>query len=110
MKRFRFTIAAVFTAGLGLAGTASAVPIQTAFNFVPFGTFTANTGDVTTATSIAGGGPYLVTSIILDNIGLSSGTPVVIPDPMSMAVGSVFTKTFTTPLGTFTETLTITSR
>ena len=86
------------------------MPIQTAFNFVPTGTFTADTGNVTTATSISGGAPFLVTTILLDNIGLTSGTPTTLTDPTPLTVGAVFTKTFTTPLGTFTETLTVNSR
>lgn len=57
MKWSKFGTAAVFAASLGFVGTASAVPIQVAFNFVPFGLLTANTGDVTTATSMGGGAP-----------------------------------------------------
>ena len=100
----------VLAASLGLASTASAVPIQTAFNFVPTGLFTADTGNITTATTIAGGAPYVVTTILLDNIGLTSGTLTTLTDPAPLSVGAVFQKTFTTPLGTFTETLTVNSR
>jgi hypothetical protein len=110
MKWSKFSIAAVFTACLGLAGTASAASIQTAFNFVPSGVFTANSGDITAATSIAGGGPFTTTVVALDNIGLIAGTLITLPDPLSLVIGATFDKTFTTSQGVFTESLTVTSR
>jgi len=51
-------------AALG-ASPAMAVPIQVGFNFVPTGTLTANTGDVTSATTITSGSPLQVGAIIL---------------------------------------------
>jgi len=95
---------------MAVAGPALAVPIQTAFNFVPFGTLTANTGDVTTANTITSGAPDLVTTILVDNTGLVSGATVItLTDPTPVTLGAKFTKTFTTVLGIFTETLTVTS-
>ena len=100
---------ASFFAAMAVAGPALAVPIQTAFNFVPFGTLTANTGDVTTATTITSGAPDVVTTILFDNTGLVSGQEVTLTSPTPTTLGAVFTKTFTTVLGIFTETLTVTS-
>ncbi len=78
-------------------------PIQVAFNFVPLGTLTANTGDVTTATTITSGSPLQVGAIILNNIGLAAAAPVTLTDPTPILVGNTFTKTFTTSMGTFVE-------
>jgi hypothetical protein len=101
-------IAAVACAILGGASPASAAAISTTFNFVAFGTFTANTGDVTTATTITNGAPNEVSTIISDNTGLVSGQAVTITNPTPVTLGAAFTKTFTTALGTFTENLTVT--
>ena len=100
---------ASFLAAMAVAGPALAVPIQTAFNFVPFGTLTADTGDVTTATTITSGAPDIVTTILFDNTGLVSGQEVTLTSPTPTTLGATFTKTFTTALGIFTETLTVTS-
>jgi hypothetical protein len=62
---------------------------------------------VTTATTITAGAPDQVTTIIQNNVGLVSGQVITITDPTPVTLGAAFTKTFTTPLGTFTETLTI---
>ena len=103
--------AAVACATLGAVNPASAVTISTEFNFVPFGTLTANTISILTATTITSGAPDRVTSILTDNTGLVSGTTIVaLTDPTPLTVGSTFTKTFTTALGTFVENLTVTSR
>lgn len=91
------------------ATPASAIPIDVSFNFVPTGSFTANTGDVTTATTISGGSPFLVTVILTNNIGLIAGQTLSLTDPMPVTLGAVFTKTFTTAQGIFTETLTVDS-
>jgi len=101
---------ATVAAGLAFAGAASAIPIDITFNFVPTQFPTANTGDVTTATFITAGAPDVVTAIAAghNNIGLVSGTNISITDPTPVTLGSVFTKSFTTALGTFTETLTVT--
>ena len=107
---FKRALSAVAFAAVALAGPVSAVPISTAFNFVPFGSFTANTGDVTTMTSVSGGAPFLVSVILMDNTGLVSGQSVTLTNPMPLNVGSTFTKTFTTALGTFVESLTIDTR
>jgi hypothetical protein len=84
-------------------------PIQVAFNFVPLGTLTANTGDVTTATTITSGSPLQVGAIILNNIGLAAAAPVTLTSPTPILVGNTFTKTFTTSMGTFVESLTVTN-
>jgi hypothetical protein len=89
----------------------SAVPIDVIFNVAALGGFSADTGDVTTATTITNGAPNLVAAIVSNNIGLVAGSSVTLsPNPMGVTVGSVFTKEFTTPLGTFVETLTVTNR
>jgi hypothetical protein len=98
----------VVGAALG-AAPAMAIPIQVAFNFVPTGVLTANTGDVTTATTITPGSPLQVGSIILNNIGVVTGQAVTLTDPTPIVVGNTFTKTFTTSFGSFSETLTVTN-
>jgi len=90
------------------ASSAWAIPISVAFNFVPTGTLTANTGDVTTATTITSGAPDIVTTILQNNIQLAAGTTIAITSPTPVTLGSTFTKSFTTPLGTFLENLTVT--
>jgi hypothetical protein len=99
---------ATIAAGLAFAGAASAIPISVIFNFVPTGVLTANTGDVTTAITITSGAPDIVTTIFANNIGLVGGQLIALTSPTPVLLGSVFTKIFTTALGTFTETLTIT--
>ena len=107
---FKLTLTSVALAAATFSGAVSAAPIATAFNFVPFGSFTANTGDVTTMTSVSGGAPYLVSVILFDNTGLVSGQTLSLSDPMPLTIGASFTKTFTTARGTFVESLTIDSR
>ena len=107
MKVRNFFGAALAVAAFGVVSPAWAIPIQVAFNFVPNGTLTANTGDVTTATTITPGAPDTVTQILLNNIGLTSGTVVGLTDPTPVTLGSSFTKTFTTSVGAFTENLTV---
>jgi hypothetical protein len=92
------------------ASPAWAIPIDATFNFVPNGTLTADTGDVTTATTITSGAPDTVTSIITNNLGLISGTVINLTSPTPLILGAIFTKSFTTALGTFLETLTVDSR
>src|SRR5205085_2477929 len=92
--------------------SAQAIPISVEFNFVPNGTLTANTGDVTTATNITPGTPDTVTSILANNIGLVTGQTITLTSPTPVALGSSFTKSFTTTLNgqnlTFLENLTVT--
>ena len=107
---FKLALTSVALAAATFSGAVSAAPIATAFNFVPFGSFTANTGDVTTMTSVSGGAPYLVSVILFDNTGLVSGQTLSLSDPMPLTIGASFTKTFTTARGTFVESLTIDSR
>jgi hypothetical protein len=99
-----------FVAAMAMASPVLAVPIDTTFNFVPTTGLTANTGDVTTATTITSGAPDVVTAILADNTGLISLSSVIaLETPTPVTLGSIFTKTFTTLLGVFTETLTVTS-
>src|SRR5438067_10427633 len=67
-------LSTVVSVGALSASPAWAIPIEIGFNFVPNGTLTANTGDVTTATTITSGAPDTVTTILVNNIGLPSGT------------------------------------
>lgn len=99
---------ATVAAGLAFAGAASAIPIIVGFNVVPTGSLVSDTGDVTTATTITPGAPDIVTVILFNNIGLTSGTTIGITSPTPVTLGAIFTKTFTTPLGTFLENLTVT--
>ena len=93
------------------ASPAWAIPIQVAFNFVPNGTLTSAPGnDITTATTVTSGAPDTVTQIILNNIGLTTGTTINLTSPTPVTLGATFTKSFTTPMGTFLENLTVTSR
>src|SRR4029079_2429418 len=102
-------LGASLVAAMAVASPALAVPIDTTFNFVPTTVLTADTGDVSTATTITSGAPDIVTSIISDNTGLISlGTIIGLQSPTPVTLGAVFTKTFTTLLGVFTETLTVT--
>ena len=111
MKLSHLSALAVAAAATTFAGTASAIPIIVGFNVAALGAFTADTGDVTTANTITNGAPNVVGAIIANNIGLTSGTPVfLLPTALGVNVGNVFTKQFTTALGTFVETLTVTSK
>jgi hypothetical protein len=103
--------AAVACAILGAVNPASAAAISTTFNFVPTTTLTSDTGNVTTAATITSGAPDLVTSIVTDNTGLVTLSSVAaLTSPTPLTVGAAFTKSFTTALGTFVETLAVTSR
>ena len=109
MKLSRLSALTIAAAAAAFAGSASAAPIDIGFNFVPFGTLTADTNDVTTANTITAGAPLRVTTIIANNVGLVSGQEVFLsPDPVGVTFGSTFTKTFTTNFGTFVESLTVT--
>jgi hypothetical protein len=105
----RLLLATALAATLPLMGTASAVPISTTFNFIPTTTLTADTGNVTTATTITSGAPLLVTNIITDNTGLVPlVTTIGLTSPTPVTLGSAFVKTWTTADGTFTANLTVT--
>jgi hypothetical protein len=110
-KQRLFAVAALTAAWFAVSGAfsgANAVPILSTFNFVPTETLTANTGDVTTATTITSGAPDVVTSILTNNIGLTSGMAIALTSPTPVTVGATFTKSFTTSLGSFLENLTVT--
>ena len=91
------------------------MPISVGFNFVPFGgVFTANNVDITTSTSVSyAGGTYNVNGIdtmfTTNNIGVTALQAIGLTNPVPLTLGSTFMKTFTTAMGTFTETLTIDS-
>lgn len=96
------------------AGSAMAVPISVGFNFIGFGDFIANTGDITTATSVSfNGGNYDVNSIDIigttNNIGITLGTDVFLTNPVPLTLGASITKTFSIGGTLFTENLTIDS-
>ena len=111
MKLSRLCALAVAAAATTFATLASAVPIISAFNVFATGSFVADTGDVTTANTITSGAPNGVGFIQFDNIGLVGFTGVLLsPNPLGMNVGDVFTKQFTTTMGTFLETLTVQQR
>ncbi len=111
MKLSRISAAAMTAAAISFAGSASAVPIDVIFNVAALGGFTADTGDITNAATITTGAPNVVAAIVANNIGLVSGSAVTLnPNALGVTIGSQFTKTFTTPLGTFVESLTVTSR
>ena len=99
-----------------VAGATSAIaaPISVGFNFVGFGTFTGNTGDITTSTAVSfSGANYLVNGIDVigttNNIGIGLGNVINLTNPMPLTLGSVFTKTFQIGSTTFTEILTVDS-
>jgi hypothetical protein len=103
-------LAANIAAALALSlmgSAANAIPINVAFNFVPTGALTANTGDVTNAATITSGAPDIVTTIIQNNVNLVTGQTIDLTSPTPLTLGSTFTKSFTTALGIFTEALTV---
>jgi len=111
MSKSRIAVAlcgAVATLSL-MGGAANAIPISVAFNFVPTGTLTANTGDVTTATTITSGAPDIVTTILQNNVMLTAGQAINLTSPTPVTLGATFTKSFTTALGSFLENLTVTT-
>lgn len=104
MARLNF-LAASAAALVASIGTANAVAIDAQFNVATVGTLTADNGSVTTATTINDTDVDFVAAIVSNNIGLASFQPVVFAtQPMGVFVGD----TFTTAMGTFTETLTVT--
>src|SRR5262249_13266358 len=110
MIKSRSAIAALCgaVATLSLMGSAAnAIPISVAFNFLPTGPLPANPGDVTTATTITSGAPDIVTSILQNNVGLVAGQTIVLTSPTPTTLGATFTKSFTTAMGAFLETLTV---
>jgi hypothetical protein len=103
-------LAAVACAALIAASPALAdTIISTQFNINGSGTFTADTGNILTATTITPGAPNTVAGIVTDNTGLVSGQAVTLTSPTPVTLNSTFTKIYTTTFGTFTEFLTVTS-
>lgn len=101
--------AAAIVASMALMGTASAVPIDTSFDFIQSGTLTADNASITAATSITSGAPLQVTVIKTDNTGLVLTQAVGLSAMLPLTVGGTFQKSWTTALGTFTADLTVNS-
>ena len=77
MKLSRLSkLAITAAAAVAFAAPVSAVPIDVTFNVAALGAFVADTGDVTTATTITNGAPDVVGFVQSSNIGLVAGTPV----------------------------------
>ena len=114
MKFARLGALAVAAAATVFAGSASAnVVIDAAFNISAAGFFTADNNDVTFANTIDTGNVNTVGAILPlhNNIGLTTGSSVSLtPAAMGVNLGDTFFKTFTTAMGTFMETLVVTSR
>ena len=111
MKLARLSALAVAAAATVFAGSASAIPISVEFNVFATSSFVADTGDITSASTITSGAPNGVGAIVANNINLVSFTNVSLsPGALGVNVGNVFTKQFSTSFGTFLETLTVTSR
>src|SRR5262249_35777489 len=66
--------------------------------------------NVLTATNITSGAPDIVTTILQNNIGLTSGTTITLTSPTPVGLGTTFTKSFVANGITFTENLTVTLR
>ena len=104
-------LSAVAVAATLFDGSASAIPIIADFNVNASGALVSNTGSVSTAATITNGSPNLVGFVITSNIGVATGQVVtLLPAAIGVNVGDVFRKEFTTPSGTFGETLTVVSR
>ena len=79
-----------FAMGLGMAGAASAIVIDTEFNFVPTTIVTCDNAVLTAAITCSSGAPDLVTAIVADNTGLVTlvSTVTLSPDPLGLIVGT----------------------
>ena len=110
MKFARLSALAVAAAATVFTGSASAIPVDLIFNVAALGSFSADTGDVTTANTITNGAPNVAGAIVNNNVNLVGGQTITLSTPMGVNLGSVFTKSFTTSFGSFVETLTVTSR
>ena len=111
MKFARISALAIAAAATVFAGSASAISIDVTFNVAALGAFSADTGDITNANTITTGAPNIVGAIVTNNVNLVSVQSVILaPTALGVNLGNVFTKTFTTSMGTFVETLTVTSR
>ena len=89
-------------------------PVNLIFNVAAIGSFTADTGDVTNANTITSGAPNLAGFVLSNNVGLAPGQSISLlsfpgaTSALGVNLGNMFTKTFTTSMGTFVETLTVT--
>ena len=88
---------------------AAGTTIQTRFSFLAANAPTADTGDITTATTATAGSPVNVSSITTDNTGLTNGQALVLMSPTPLTVGATFLVIWSTALGTMTAHLTVTS-
>ena len=111
MKVSKLGTLAVAAAATAFSTVASAIPIISQFNVIGVGSFTSNTGDITTAAFVTTGSPNSAGFVQADNIGVLAGMSVTLgPNPLPLLLGQTFTKQFTTRFGTFLESLTVTSR
>ena len=126
MKTLHLFKSAVAVAAIAVAGSAAAMPmsIDTSFNFSVGGAALTGNGtggaiSSSTLVSLGSGGGYSVSfvsptlttnniHVIATNIPmLIFGTQVSLTNPMPLTLASVFTKSFTTIDGFFTETLVV---
>jgi len=104
--------AACAVGAVAFAAPASATPIQTDFSVAVIGSTTYTGTDLSTASSVTLGSLLLVSSVTAgyDNTGLLAGTTIsLVPSPIPVALGTVFTKTYVVNGVTFTETDTLNS-
>ena len=104
-------LGSIVAMGLAVAAVpASATPILVNFGFTPIGTLTPNTSSILTSTSVSLAGFYTVNTLgTPDNTGITLGTTIGLSNPIPLAVGMPIVKSFSTAIGDFTETLTVTS-
>ena len=100
-------------AGLAFGGVASADPISVTFNINTTTFPTCDNANLGLANTCTTGAPNTTAATTANNIGLAPGVSVVFNsafgvDTLPLDVNAVFTKIFTTAVGTFTETMTVT--
>ena len=109
MKLSHLSALAIAAAATTFAGSASAIPIDVVFNVNASGFFTADTASFFTTNTITDGSPNAAVAIVSNNVNLVAGQPVFLaPTAMGVKLNDIFTKTFTTSMGTFVETLKVT--
>jgi hypothetical protein len=98
------------------ANTYQTIPINVSFEFgpTPGNILTADTGNLsattTSITAIADAFDlYTVFSASPNNIGLTAGTGISLTNPTPLTPGAAILKSFTTPVGAFSESLNIVS-
>ena len=115
MKFARLSALAVAAAATVFTGSASAIPVDLIFNVTAFGAFAADTNDVTSANTITSGAPDFAAAILNNNVNLMVGNSITLlsspgaTSAIGVNLNDVFTKSFTTSMGSFVETLTVTA-